>query len=95
MVTETEEKVSIREAAKAVRKGRAYVRQLIESGKLTAWRRGGTPENPRLVVYVSELRRVMDNEMVYVPKGKSRQVILKKRRRPSLPSAIDPAVANW
>jgi excisionase family DNA binding protein len=59
---------SIREAARRIGRGSAYVRGLVESGRLEAIQCGGTQRFPRLKVNLDDLKRaVLDN--VYVPKG--------------------------
>ena len=68
-------RLSLGKAAKAIGKSRSYVRALIESGKLTAYKVGGSEDRPWLEVYQDELRTVHDAECIYVPKA------LRKKRQ--------------
>lgn len=87
-------RLSIREAAKVVHCRRSRVKQLIEEGKVTAWRVGGTEKKPRLNVDVEELRRVVDRENLYVPTGFTRSDVVKRRRSSSLSSSLDPTALD-
>lgn len=75
-------------AAKAIGKSRTYVRGLVNDGKLTAYKVGGTPERPWLEVDVAELRAVHDEESRYVPPGQ------RTRNPPRRPVRLNPATAG-
>lgn len=74
----TTNRISIGGGAKLVHKSRRYLRDLIDAGKLRAWQVGGSEEEPWLEVDPGELKRVVEQEQVYQPKG-----ITPPRRRPA------------
>lgn len=88
------ERLSIREAAKRLRKGHAYIRQFIDAGKCRAWVNGGSEKHPRLVVDLEELKRALDSENLYVPKGLKRRDIVQGRYRRKAPVKLHPAFAH-
>lgn len=61
------ELLPIRQAAKALRKSRAFVRELIEGGEVTAYRSGGKDDAPRLRVYLEEVKEAVERRTIYVP----------------------------
>lgn len=65
--------VPIKQAARAVRKRLSAVKDLVEAGKLTAWRNGGNDAHPRLRVSLAALRAVLWNESVYRPPRAGRE----------------------
>lgn len=83
------DKTPIRQAAKAVHKSRAYVRKLIDTGDVAAYRTGGTDEAPWLSVDLDELRRVVDRLSIYVP-----PIAPPQRRKLARSGQLHPAVAG-
>jgi hypothetical protein len=69
--TQPDEELTLKEAARRIHKRVKVVRDLVESGALKAYKRGGTDANPRLVVCCRELQDAYRQSTVYVPKGKS------------------------
>lgn len=85
-------RLSIRPAAKAVGRSRTYVMDLINRGKLTAYKIGGTDDHPWLEVDMAELREAIKEDSVFVPKS------LRSSRGPrKLRSAsqLHPFVQSW
>jgi excisionase family DNA binding protein len=74
------DRVSVAEANRRIGRRRGLVRELVEQGKLTAWRVGGGSKIARLEVSMAELRRVLNGD-VYIPKGLTRDIVRKKRRQ--------------
>jgi hypothetical protein len=72
MVANNDQKVSIRRASSLVHKGHQYIRSLIEAGKVSAWRNGGSVARPRLVVKIGELQKAIEADTLYIPKPKNR-----------------------
>lgn len=61
------ERLSIGKAAKTVGVGREKVRRWVDAGKITAFRVGGTEAEPWLELDVEQLRKVKDQETVWIP----------------------------
>lgn len=93
MVTDNEEYVSIRVAAKKLHKGQAVVRQLIEDCDVTAIRDGGSDRLPRLRVRVSEVKRALESK-IYVPKGFTQREAKRPRQKSWRGVKLNPAVAD-
>lgn len=68
---DAKETIPIRQAAREVGRRRQYVRDLIDGGFLTAYRRGGSDDEPRLEVYLSDLHAAIQRHDRYVPKSKA------------------------
>ncbi len=83
-----EDRLSIREAAKLVRKSRCVVLEWIYADKLPAMKIGGTNKTPWLAVKKADLLRVAEEQLRFTPPGVP-------KRRPLIPLVLDPAVAGW
>lgn len=79
--------VSIRAAASTYHKSEKWVRGFVDAGKVRAFRAGGG-KLPRLRVYMSELRAVIEAETIYTPPSKQSRKIPHKK-----PTSIHPAAA--
>jgi excisionase family DNA binding protein len=80
--------VTVRKAAKLVRRGRNHVRQLIEAGEVKAFRFGGTDKRPRLRVNPADVQSAIERNYEYRPKSETKR----RSRRSNLPEVeIDPA----
>lgn len=81
--------VSIRSAARSNGKGYAYVKRLVESGKLRAFVMGHQKNSPILGVLPEEAQRAIEDEMQYIPKAGKPQ---RRASRPAFCGSLDPAV---
>ncbi len=80
--------IPIRQAAKAVRRSRQFVRGLIEAGEVPAIVAGGRPEAPRLRVSLVQLQAAISRLSAYVPKQA-------KARRAPQPKNLHEWTQNW
>ncbi len=85
------DRVSVSEANRLIKKRRGFVRDLIEQGKLTAWKAGGGKKVVRLEVSIAELQRVLRGE-VYVPRGFTRADVARNRR--NSPATLHPTALD-
>jgi hypothetical protein len=89
MVTPLDKKLSLRHAAKAVHRSRRYIRSLIDTGKVKAYKIGGSDRNPWLAVYLDELEEAIRKDSVYVPPA------LAGRKVRASPGDLHPLVSSW
>lgn len=75
----TNDRVSVAEANRRIGRRRGLVRELIEQGKITAWRVGGGRKIARLEVSMAEVWQAVRGE-VYVPKVTTRADARKRRQ---------------
>jgi hypothetical protein len=83
--------VSVHQASRAIRKGRRFVRLLIDAGRVQAYQIGGTAKRPLLAVRVSELRKAALDAMRYVPPTVAAQQALLTRGCTHHPGKLHPA----
>jgi hypothetical protein len=86
-------RASIKAAARAIGKKPAFVRKLVDEGRIVAYRVGGSDAAPRLQVILADLEAYIRRDCVYVPPG------LRKRHRQQTagrdPTTFHPLVADW
>lgn len=87
------DRMTLSDAAKAVGKRPAFVRDLIDRNKCRAWEDGGKIRK-RLLVNLDELKAAIDRETIYVPpRLKPGEKPPRRGRRPTpSSSSIDPLV---
>lgn len=78
----TEPQVPVSRAARAIGRRRGFVIDLIESGRVPAYRIGGGKKQTRLAVRLSELRQAVEVVTRYVPEGLAQVPEVARVRRP-------------
>ena len=82
--------VSIYSIASSYHKSQKWVKTFIDAGKVRAFNVGGG-SLPRLRVYPSEFKAVVDAETIYKPPGTEDESTLPKKPRVAVSSKLHPA----
>lgn len=81
--------IPIREAAKAVHKSRAFVRQLVDAEEVPAIVAGGSPKAPWLTVRIADVQAAIMRTQAYQPKTAKHH----RRWHPRMKNGLHPAAA--